>query len=96
MSRENIVRRGNIIKTMARGWESKSIEAQQAEAEQGKPKSRVRLSPSEAIRARQKGNLNLSRQQILQQLQAALNPRHRELLNRALADVEQKLSEFGD
>jgi hypothetical protein len=81
---------------MARGWESKSVEAQQAEAEEGNPKSRAKLSPSEAVRARRKENLHLSRQQILQQLQATLNPRHRELLNRALADLEQKLTRFDD
>lgn len=85
-----------IIEPMARGWESKSVEAQQAEAQDDKPKSRAKLSPSEAARARQKENLYLSRQQILQQLQATQNPRHRELLRRALDDLEQKLTRFGE
>ena len=36
----------------------------------------------------------LSRQHILQQLEAAQNPRHREILQRALADLDKQLERW--
>jgi hypothetical protein len=76
---------------MARGWESKSVEAQQAEASEKQAKPRPKLSPEEADRWREKEGLRLSRQRILQQLEATENPRHRKLLEDALADLNEKL-----
>jgi hypothetical protein len=76
---------------MARGWESKSVEAQQAEASDKSVKSRPVLSPEEAARWREKENLRLSRQRVLQQMEASQNPRHREQLQEALADLDEKL-----
>jgi len=78
---------------MARGWESKSVEAQQAEASEKTAESRPRLSTQEAARWRTKESLRLARQRVLEQLEASTNPRHRELLKDALADLEQKLKE---
>lgn len=75
---------------MARGWESKSVEAQQEEARQQKPQRR-KLTAEEARKERQKQGLNLSRQRILQQLAVTHNPRHRKLLEDALAALDQKL-----
>lgn len=77
--------------SMARGWESKSVEAQQEEAREERSQSRRTLSPEEAVRERQKQGLRLSRQRILQQLAAAQNLRHRKLLEEALAALDQKL-----
>jgi hypothetical protein len=37
----------------------------------------------------------LSRQHVLQQLEAAQSPRHRELLQRALADLDAQLAQLG-
>jgi len=37
----------------------------------------------------------LSRQRVLQQLQAAQNPRHRDMLRAALADLDAQLSRLG-
>lgn len=79
---------------MARGWESKSIEAQQAEASEKPGKSRVRLSPEAAARSRERENLRLARQQVLQQLEQTGNPRHRKLLEETLADLDLKLTRF--
>ena len=79
---------------MARGWESKSVEAQQAEATEKSSKPRVRLTPEAAARSRERENLRLSRQRVLQQLDQAQNPRHRELLEATLNDLDQKLSHF--
>jgi len=79
---------------MARGWESKSIEAQQAEASEKPGETRVRLTPEAAARSRERENLRLARQQVLHQLEQSENPRHRKLLEETLADLDQKLSRF--
>lgn len=79
---------------MARGWESKSVEAQQDEARQPSSKSRTRLSPEQAARSRERENLRLSRQRVAQQLESSQNPRHRKVLQDALADLDQRLSQF--
>ena len=77
---------------MARGWESKSVEAQQSEANEKPAQSRPRLTPEDAARARERETLRLSRQRVLQQLERAENPRHRLLLQNELADLDQKLA----
>lgn len=77
---------------MARGWESKSVEAQQAEANEQRSQPRHRLSKEEADRQREKEGLRLSRQRILQQLAGTRNPRHRSVLERALADLNEKMN----
>ena len=79
---------------MARGWESKSIEAQQAEASEVTSKPRLKLTPEAAARHREQENLRLFRQSVLQQLQKTQNHRHRELLENTLADLDQKLNRF--
>jgi hypothetical protein len=76
---------------VARGWESKSVEAQQAEASEKSSQRRVPMSAEEAARWREKESLRLSRQRVLQQLEATQNPRHRKLLQDMLADLEEKL-----
>jgi hypothetical protein len=78
---------------MARGWESKSVEAQQAEASDKSAKPRPKMSAEEAIRWREKESLRLSRKSVLQQLEASQNPRHRKLLEDTLADLDAKLKE---
>ena len=77
---------------MARGWESKSVEAQQAEATEQSSKSRApRLSAEAAARAREKENLRLARQRVLQQLNSTEDERHRKLLETSLAALDEKL-----
>jgi hypothetical protein len=77
---------------MARGWESKSVEAQQSEANEQPAESRPRLTAEEAARVRARETLRLSRQRVLQQLERAMNPRHRLLLENELVDLDQKLA----
>ena len=82
------------MEAMARGWESKSVEAQQDEAAQESFKSRIRLSPEQAARSRERENLRLSRQRVVQQIESSQNPRHRKILEDALAELDQRLSRF--
>jgi len=78
---------------MARGWESKSVEAQQAEATDKSSKPRPRLTPEAAARSREREILRLSRQRVLQQLEQAQNARLRKMLQETLADLDLKLSQ---
>jgi hypothetical protein len=76
---------------VARGWESKQIEDQQAEAGRSSLRSGQPMTPSEAARLRAKESLRLSRQRVVQQMAASTNPRHRELLELELNALDQKL-----
>lgn len=80
--------------TVARGWESKSVELQQDDArapEEHKP----RLSPKEKdIESRREG-LRLSRSRVLEQIQSTGNARYRAILEQALAVLDEKISLLG-
>ena len=77
--------------TMARGWESKSIEAQQADALAEPQRSRSKLTPEQARLRRKIEGLSLSRLRVLQQLEASRDPRHTQMLQQALADLDRRL-----
>jgi hypothetical protein len=77
---------------MARGWESKSVEEQQAEASNQPGKERVRMNTEQAATFREMENLRLSRKRVLQQIEASSNPRHRKLLEDSLAALDEKLN----
>jgi rubrerythrin len=79
---------------MARGWESKAVEAQQAEAGDKSSQPRPKISAEQAAALREKERWRLSRQRVLQQLEASTNPRHRKLLQETLADLDEKLREL--
>jgi hypothetical protein len=76
---------------MARGWESKSVEAQQSEAAEQPRAPRKKVTPEQAARFRQKETLRLARQRILQQIEASRNPRLRKLLEMSLAELDERL-----
>jgi hypothetical protein len=80
---------------MARGWESKSVEAQQDEASAKTTPEKPRLTRESAARLRDQENLRLSLQSVLQQLERSRDPRHRALLERALADLQGKIETLG-
>jgi hypothetical protein len=79
---------------VARGWESKSVEAQQAEAVSKTVPARPPLTAEQAARSREKENLRLARHTVLQQLETSSNPRHRRLLQDTLAALDEKLSQL--
>ncbi|MGD0599154.1 MAG: hypothetical protein ABR988_04985 [Terriglobales bacterium] len=79
---------------MARGWESKSIEQQQAEMSEQRKAVRAPISPDEQHRNRKRESLLLARKRLAQQLQAAGNPRHRQMLEQAIAELDSQLSSF--
>lgn len=67
------------------------MEAASEEPVDGKP----RLSPEQIENRRRKATLTLSRAQVLHQLQASSNPRHRQMLQTALADLDAELAQLG-
>lgn len=76
---------------MARGWESKSVEAQQAEAGEAKSSVKPRLTREEARLVREKEGLRLARQRVLEQLKSNPGPPHKQMLEAALRQIETKL-----
>jgi len=75
---------------MARGWESKSVEQQQEEFASNRDKGKP-LSSEQIAAERERNGIELARQNVLRQLQVACNPRHRAMLEAALADLDRKL-----
>ncbi len=80
---------------MARGWESKAVEAQQDEAAGRTTPEKPPLTREEADRLREKETLRLALQNVFQQLERSHDPRHRAMLEQALADLERKLQALG-
>ena len=78
---------------MARGWESKSIEAQIDMAAENHRSAVIEESPDpeKLNQLRQKETILLSRTRIIRELNAAQNPRYKAVLNKALADLDAKL-----
>jgi hypothetical protein len=77
---------------MSRGWESKSVEEQQAQASAPKP-SPEETSAATAERTRLRQALELQRERILSERTSS--PHRRSALAYALADIEEKLAELG-
>lgn len=78
---------------MARGWESKEIESQ-IEAAQARASHahEPRVNPEELRRQRERESLELSRTRVMQDLAAARNPKYREILERSLRFLEEKIA----
>jgi hypothetical protein len=81
---------------MARGWESKDVEAQVAESAepQKAPSGRVEKSPAQQLRDQSVKDLQLSRTRITNDLANATNPNHRKSLEAALAHLDKKISDL--
>ena len=76
---------------MARGWESKSVEAQQDAATE-----RRRAGPPvpavDAARQSQRATLMLARTRAMADLQLACAAVHRAMLEQAIADLDRRLA----
>jgi hypothetical protein len=82
---------GTYNRTMARGWESKSVEEQQSEF--NKPQDLKKpTTKEEAARAQRVQALQLARANVRQQLARAQNERHKELLQRELQHLDDELA----
>ena len=82
---------------MARGWESKSIEAQidAAEVHHRSAVLHNTLPPETLELIRKKESILLSRTRVVRDLKNAQNPRYKALMKKALADLDAQLSTLG-
>jgi hypothetical protein len=77
--------------SMARGWESKGIESQQADRESRESAVRTHLTPEQtAVEARRR-TLELARARASADLKGARNPSHRATLEAAIAAIDEQI-----
>jgi len=79
---------------MARGFESKSVEAQQEEAARGRKPAGPGPSPEERTRAERQRTLELSRRRAESDLSRATAPAHRRMLEQAIAAIDAQLDDL--
>ena len=78
---------------MARGWESKSVEAQQEEASRPAVKGAGNF-PAELERADRRRTLELMRKRALDDLSRATAPAHRQMLEHGIAALDEELAKL--
>ena len=77
---------------MARGWESKSVEQQQADMPERGQRPRPPVSPEQQACDRKRQGLLLSRTRLTHQLETSPNPRHRQMLLDGIAELDRQLA----
>jgi broad-specificity NMP kinase len=78
---------------MARGWESKAVEEQiDAAAAKRAQETAPRKTPEQLHREHEIETLDLNRRRVLRELEAATNPRHKEMLRGSLQYLDEKLA----
>ena len=76
---------------MARGFESKDVEYQQAEAGKARPRG-AGISPVERERADHRRSIELALAKSRADLARATSDAHRRMLEHAIADLERQLT----
>jgi hypothetical protein len=79
---------------MARGWESKSVEAQQDAASTPR-QAGPHVTPAEAARRSERATLMLARSRAMADLQSACAAAHRAMLESAIADLDARIAALG-
>ena len=81
---------------MARGWESKSVEAQidMAETKHYSAGPHQPINPRQLELVRKRETLLLSRTRVMRELSSTQNPRYKGILSKALADLDAQLATF--
>jgi len=82
---------------MARGWESKAVadQIEEGESRQQQP-SKTEVTKEERLLKERLDSLKLSRSRLLQQLEHARHPAHRNVLLNGLKAVEREIEEVSD
>ena len=76
---------------MARGFESKDVEFQQAEAEREKTSTGRDLTPEERTAATRRRTIELALTRARADLRSARSDAHRHMLTQAIATLEEQL-----
>jgi hypothetical protein len=79
---------------MARGWESKDVEAQVESKDAPKEMHGQQKSPEQRQREESIKDLQLSRVRIASDLESATHPNHRKSLEAALAHLDRKIADL--
>ena len=79
---------------MARGWESKAVadQIEEGESRQQKP-SKTEITREQRVLKERLDSLRLSRSRLLQQLEHARHPAHRNVLLNGLKALEKEIDE---
>jgi hypothetical protein len=75
---------------VARGWESKAIESQQEDASRQRT-PRPSLTPEQRAQEERRRSLELTRARAVADLTRATAPLHRQMLERAIAALDEQL-----
>src|SRR5207244_11447831 len=92
ISAHDVTSRTGYNLCMARGWESKAVEEQQAEARTKPDPNKVRLEREQVAKQKERKGLLLSRQRVLQQLQTARDHFPRKMMVAALGAKEAQIA----
>lgn len=82
-----------MVGLMARGFESKSVESQQEEAQRART-MRPAMSEEEKIRQARKSGLELALAQTQSEMAAACKPAHREMLKLKLEAIQAQIRDL--
>jgi hypothetical protein len=80
---------------MARGWESKSVEAQQADRDTREQPAPA-LTAAEAAILAERRTLELARARALADLASAKSPAHRQMLEAAIQALDEQLRQLSN
>ncbi|HEV8368528.1 MAG TPA: hypothetical protein VGQ39_11310 [Pyrinomonadaceae bacterium] len=79
---------------MARGWESKAVADQIEEGEQARSQQlSSKITPEERLKQERLASLLLSKSRLLEQLERATHPAHRNVLLNGLKAIEEEIEE---
>ena len=78
---------------MARGFESKAVEAQQEAAQERRPMGPP-VDRNDAARRAERATLTLARTRAAADLKGASAPAHRSMLEQAIADLERRIADL--
>ena len=80
---------------MARGWESKAVADQIEEGKEARvSRNAASVTPEERVRQERIASLELSRARLLEQLEKAKVPAHRNVLLNGLKAIEREIDEL--
>jgi hypothetical protein len=80
--------------TMAKGWDSKSVESQVEDSQSETKNKKAPLTVAQIEAHRRREVLLLSRARVAGDLEASSDSRYRDQLTRALADLDAQISQL--
>ena len=81
---------------MARGWESKAVADQIEEGDSARANrsSKAAATPEEMVKQEKLSSLMMSRSRLLEQLERATRPAHRNVLQNGLKAIENEIEDL--